>query len=465
MYDVRFQILIFDSILIMRLLFIFCLLGCFQQFSAQSINPRQTGTLPAELSESSGLALGQGNSFWTHNDSGNEPILYQIDSTGKMLRQVRVRVPNIDWEDLAQDDNGNIYIADLGNNGNTRQNLGIYRISAASLAAGDTVSVDTINLRYAEQSSFPPRSSQLHFDVEALLWAGDSLHIFTKNRTNPFDGWVYHYMLPDQPGNYTVSRVDSFNTGGDFKEAYWIGAADVSKNGKRMILLSYDKMWVFSCYPGHSFLKGYGLEVGLFILTQKEGLVFKGDQRILLTDERFLVTGGRMYEADISGLPRIQVELGRDRMLAGDSVVLSPMMPQGTAFRWSTGDSTPSITVRDPGTYSVEVNLNGCIARDSVTVMGPNSAIEQAPPMHVEIGPNPFSNQINIQVNLPVAGPVQASLLDTSGKLVFSKTTVFVQAGKQRFSVMPTNLSPGSYQLVLRQNSYRVSGKLIKGVD
>ncbi|MEZ4688559.1 MAG: T9SS type A sorting domain-containing protein [Bacteroidia bacterium] len=446
----------------MRIIFLTTIIIFSSLAFSQSLLPRQTGSLPTDLSEVSGMEQAGDGKLWMHNDSGNEPVLFQTDSTGQIFRRVRLRVANTDWEDLARDDQGNIYVADLGNNGNSRQNLRIFRINASDLAVQDTLGADTISIRYKEQSAFPPGSRQLHFDVEALLWASDSLHIFTKNRTNPFDGWVYHYRFPDQPGNYTVARVDSFFTGGNLKESYWVTAADLSPDGERMVLLSSDKMWVFACYPGRDFFKGYGLEVGLFVLTQKEGLVFVDNRRLFMADERFLVTGGKVYQADISGLPTIKVELGPDRMLAGDSVVLSPSMPAGTRFRWSTGDSSASLTVDKPGKYAVEVNLNGCIARDSVTVMGPDSRVEEEAPLHIALGPNPFSRQINVQVNLPVAGPVEASLLDSAGKLVFRENKIFVRAGEQQFELMPTQLPPGNYQLVLRQNSYRVSGKLVK---
>lgn len=430
---------------------------------SQSLIPRVTGSLPASLYESSGLENGPDRTLWTHNDSGNEPIIYQIDSTGKILREVRLaNAANIDWEDVAQDDRGNLYVGDVGNNSNARRNLAIYRISAIDLALSDTVSVDTIRFSYADQRAFPPANNELNYDVEAIFWVNDSIHIFTKNRTSPFNGWVYHYMLPDQPGSYVITKVDSFNTGGAQKENFWITAADVSDDGKKMVLLSSDKMWIFSCYLEQDYLKGFGLRVGLGSLTQKEAIAFVGGTRLMLTDEQFIITGGRVYDLDIRGLPDMQVDLGLDRMLAGDSITLNPTMPSATRFRWSTGDTTNFLNVDTPGEYSVEVSLNGCTASDTVLVLGPDSRIEMAPPLEVKIGPNPFAQDIQVSLELPVAGPVELSLIDSAGKVAFRDRQLFTEKGEHRISMQPHGLAPGVYQLILRQNEYRVSGKIVK---
>src|SRR6516165_11844808 len=55
--------------------------------------------------------------FWVHNDSGNPPLLFAIRGDGCIVRQFRVAVPNIDWEDIAIDDQGHLYVGDIGNIG------------------------------------------------------------------------------------------------------------------------------------------------------------------------------------------------------------------------------------------------------------------------------------------------------------------------------------------------------------
>src|SRR3954471_13095062 len=55
--------------------------------------------------------------FWAHNDSGNPPALFAVRRDGTLVREYAVNVPNIDWEDIATDDDGHLYLGEIGNNG------------------------------------------------------------------------------------------------------------------------------------------------------------------------------------------------------------------------------------------------------------------------------------------------------------------------------------------------------------
>jgi hypothetical protein len=66
--------------------------------------------------------------FWVHNDSGNLPYLFAIRRDGTIVRQFRLAVPNVDWEDIAADDRGHLYLGDIGNNFGLLAIRAIYRI-------------------------------------------------------------------------------------------------------------------------------------------------------------------------------------------------------------------------------------------------------------------------------------------------------------------------------------------------
>lgn len=53
-----------------------------------------------------------------------------------------------------------------------------------------------------------------------------------------------------------------------------------------------------------------------------------------------------------------------------DSLILDPNVADGIQYYWSTTDTTPTITVRDTGTYVVTVDNLGCSATDSVVIPG-----------------------------------------------------------------------------------------------
>ena len=66
--------------------------------------------------------------FWVHNDSGNHPLLFAVRGNGQIVRQFRLAVPNIDWEDIAIDDQAHLYLGDIGNNAGRLPLRVIYRI-------------------------------------------------------------------------------------------------------------------------------------------------------------------------------------------------------------------------------------------------------------------------------------------------------------------------------------------------
>ncbi len=66
--------------------------------------------------------------FWVHNDSGNAPLLFAVRSDGRIVRRFRLAIPNLDWEDIAIDDQGHLYLGDIGNNTGLLRVRTIYRI-------------------------------------------------------------------------------------------------------------------------------------------------------------------------------------------------------------------------------------------------------------------------------------------------------------------------------------------------
>jgi hypothetical protein len=65
--------------------------------------------------------------FWVHNDSGNPPALFAVRRDGRLVREFPLRVPNIDWEDIAADAQGHLYVGDIGNNGGLLAVRVVYR--------------------------------------------------------------------------------------------------------------------------------------------------------------------------------------------------------------------------------------------------------------------------------------------------------------------------------------------------
>ncbi len=378
---------------------------------AQTANLQTVTSLPSQLAESSGLEVTDASTFWSHGDSGNPPALYQIDSNGNVLRTVSIlNSSNADWEDLARDDEGNIYIGDFGNNGNARQNLVIYKIQNPDLSASDSLPAQAIHFNYPDQSAFPPPAPQMNFDMEAMIWHNDSLYLFSKNRTNPFSGFTRRYRLPSSPGTFVAELLDSFYTGAGPDFLWWITAADISPGGKKLILLSHDKMWLFSCFEGNDFFSGDVQQIGLGSFSQKEAVCFLNENEIYITDELLAGIGGKLYSVNLSAFEtQPVVDLGNDTVVMSQVFMLDA--DSGfSSYQWSTGDTTQTIVVTVDGMYSVVVtSAAGCTASDTITVAFDfsNSVIERQDDFFVQVSPNPFSESAEIKVRVSEKGTLE----------------------------------------------------------
>lgn len=240
------------------------------------------------ITESSGLIFYNDTLLITHNDSGDKPMLYFINLKGKIVHKVIIlNAKNVDWEDITKDDNGNIYIADIGNNSNQRKDLRIYIVKADQILKESTTIAERIDIQYSEQLDFPPKDEALNFDAEGIAFYNDSLWIFTKCRNIPFDGMTYVYKVPTNPGKYSLSRYSQLFIGkhGFMQDA--ITAVDIHKN--KLYLLTYNRLLIYSLgdkrieFETQFFLKPY---------SQKEAVVVKNNREIYLTDESTKILGG-----------------------------------------------------------------------------------------------------------------------------------------------------------------------------
>ncbi len=277
-----------------------------QTGSAQVI--KWAKALPKGLSENSGLEWAR-HTLWMHNDGGDAPKLYQLDTNANIVRTIYVKNAfNTDWEDLALDDSLNFYIGDFGNNSNDRKDLRIYNLKNPYKNQSDTQYADTLTFSFENQNRFPPDISALNFDAEAFFYLDSSLFIFTKNRTNPFTGYTYMYRLPAFQKKGIALLLDSFMTGTGLKEQWWISAADVSPDKSKVGLLSSDKLIIFSDFKNHQFFKGKVQYIDLGSFTQKEAFVFINSNEFYVSDEYFPILGGpNLYKGaldkGISGTP------------------------------------------------------------------------------------------------------------------------------------------------------------------
>ena len=175
------------------------------------------------ITELSGLARTEEGRFWAHNDSGDGPRVFELDTTGAFLREVAVQgAEAYDWEDLAIRGD-TLYVGDIGDNLGQRESVQVHRFT---LPEGPTAQATTLTLRYEDRPH----------DAEALLVdpRNGELAIVTKD----FRG-VAEVFTARQSG--TLAKVGELNLG--LGQA--VTAGDVSADGKTIILRSYGRAFVW----------------------------------------------------------------------------------------------------------------------------------------------------------------------------------------------------------------------------
>jgi hypothetical protein len=233
----------------------------------------KVGMLPNKIKESSGLELGnsEGTFFTMNDDTWNE--IYEINQSGKLIQtHTIVGSRNYDWEELAKDTSGNLFIGDIGNNGNRRKDLQIY---ICNLAA-DKDSLKTIRFNYEDQKDFPPIKKEQNFDCEAFFYFKDSLYLFSKNRGNKTEKL---YTLPAKPGKYVAQNTAKVKLKG------MVTAADISPDGSKFALLTYGYIYLFNVLNQQINFSSPRACIKFSKAKQAEGIVFINNDDMLISNE------------------------------------------------------------------------------------------------------------------------------------------------------------------------------------
>ena len=187
----------------------------------------------------SGVASSERGVLWAHNDSGHEPVVYALDSTGAVRGRVTLPVDNIDWEDVARGprdaDSHFIYVADTGDNRSVRQSVDLYRFAEPApadrrLGADD---VDRLQLTYEGGP----------VDVEALFVdpvTGDAYLI-----GKPTFGDAPIFVIPESAwssGSHEAARAGTVDLG----LADFVTAADISPDGGTIAVRTYTRVLLWS---------------------------------------------------------------------------------------------------------------------------------------------------------------------------------------------------------------------------
>jgi hypothetical protein len=221
------------------------------------------------IDEMSGIvkSLQFDNVWWVHNDSGDSPRLFAIDSTGAAhLAPWRASqyatgavtvdtsdrpawpgldlgsAAHIDYEDMAVEDSV-LYVGDIGNNGNARRDLGIYVIPEPYYYARRTRPMTHLRIRYPDQTTYP--AEKWDYDAESLFVDDGTLYVLTKRRKGQqigqLDPGTTLYRL-DTEHPHRVNTLTLVDRHASIPPP--TGAA-LSPSGDRLAVLCTTGVWIF----------------------------------------------------------------------------------------------------------------------------------------------------------------------------------------------------------------------------
>jgi hypothetical protein len=264
--------------------------------------PVQIATLADRaVRESSGIVASRRDAgiFWTHNDSGDGPLVYAFDREGRARGTFSVAGAKArDWEDIAAGpgpERGETYLyaGDIGDNGRELESIVVYRFPEPQVAPPAAPS-SADGARSQPRATPPAEAIRLKYpdgahNAEALLVHPQTGDLYVVTKTAQSAG-VYKLAAPFAAGGvHTLAHVATMR-GPDFFGALVTGG-DISPDGRRVALCDYAQGYELTLPAG---AKGFDevwtqqpAAVPLGLRMQGEAVCYRLDGAALLaTSER-----------------------------------------------------------------------------------------------------------------------------------------------------------------------------------
>lgn len=221
--------------------------------------PQLVGKIEAsDIKESSGLSASECQDvLWTHNDQGNDALIYAMDLKGAHLGVWRVAgAQNIDWESIAtiKDAGGkcSLLIADIGDNDEKRTEVLIYRIPepTANVETSSSSAARPLHTANAEVLKFKyPDGSNNAETVLAHPTTGD-IYIVSKKKKGP--AGVYRVKPVFGAGSVAAAEKVADMSVPSKPEGLLTGGS-MSPDGTRVMLCDVKGAYEYVLSPGSNF--------------------------------------------------------------------------------------------------------------------------------------------------------------------------------------------------------------------
>ena len=199
------------------------------------------------ITESSGIVRSRHHEgiYWTHNDSGDTARIFPLRLDGTSHNPKNPDRPysgilfldagNVDWEDIAADDRGNLIIGAFGNNANARRDLAVYLSPepVPFVGPGRSLILKKIPFHFPDQEAFPPENR--NFDCEAIFYAYGKIYVLSKHRSDTHTK-LYRFDSTESDRSNPLTLLDRFDING------LVSGADATQDGTRLAVLTYKRV-------------------------------------------------------------------------------------------------------------------------------------------------------------------------------------------------------------------------------
>jgi len=238
--------------------------------------------------------------FWTLSDSGNKPEIIPVRSDGSLAwgaKGITIKgAKNNDWEALTSDADGNMVVADVGNNISNRRQLNLYLFKEPSAQNPEVTEVKTVSFVWPDQKEFP--DSELKHDCESVFKIRGNIYFLTKHRRDTLTE-LWRIDIPKSNEQAKLTKLAQFDAKG------MVTDASVSPDGKSLAILTYRAVWVITLpMTGENFFDGSMSYTPLsppLLSWQIEGCAWLDAQTLLVGSEQ-----GDLFKIPLSALKPVK---------------------------------------------------------------------------------------------------------------------------------------------------------------
>lgn len=225
----------------------------------------------ATISESSGVDISTRTNgvYWTHNDSGDGPNFFAFNAKGKLLATFSLEgVKPVDWEDMASakiGGNSYLYFGDIGDNRMQRVSVAVYQVlEPATNATKKTIkSFTKFELKYPDGA---------HNCESLMVTPAGELVLITKDSSG--ESGVYFAKSPSPSKSTTLSKLATLRITGAFGMSQLITAADMSADGKRVLIRTYTAGYLYQSNSATPWYRTVPKRFELAVELQGEAICF-----------------------------------------------------------------------------------------------------------------------------------------------------------------------------------------------